>query len=331
MSEKQKRLLAVLGSKIFVLTADFTIAYSVYRQERIHVPEIMNNEVGVTIKKQDSPVKIKMADLADPHDLYQKSVQSPASDMEFLSDYFKEYTGKTLRHFREDFCGTAYLSSYFVTQHAKNYAQGVDLDWPTLNWGIKHNISPLTPDQQERISLVNANVLDVQQPRAQMLAAMNFSYMVFHDRPTLLQYITNAKQSLQPGGLFVLDIWGGSESLVLQEEQREIENSQDKDIGDFTFTWDQDTFDPLTHLYTTRMHFSFSDESELRNAFRYDWRLWTIPEVRELMTEAEFRDIHVLWEGTDPKTRKGTQTYHRAEKGDADLAWIAYIVGQVPG
>ena len=331
MSEKQKRLLAVLGSKIFVLTADFTIAYSVYRQERIHVPEIMNNEVGVTIKKQDSPVKIKMADLADPHDLYQKSVQSPASDMEFLSDYFKEYTGKTLRHFREDFCGTAYLSSYFVTQHAKNYAQGVDLDWPTLNWGIKHNISPLAPDQQERISLVNANVLDVQQPRAQMLAAMNFSYMVFHDRPTLLQYITNAKQSLQPGGLFVLDICGGSESLVLQEEQREIENSQDKDIGDFTFTWDQDTFDPLTHLYTTRMHFSFSDESELRNAFRYDWRLWTIPEVRELMTEAEFRDIHVLWEGTDPKTRKGTQTYHRAEKGDADLAWIAYIVGQVPG
>ncbi len=291
----------------------------------------MNNEVSVTIKKHDSSVSTKMADLADPHDLYQKSVQSPASDMEFLSDYFQEYTGKTLRHFREDFCGTAYLSSYFVTQHAKNYAQGVDLDWPTLNWGIKHNISPLTPDQQQRISLVNANVLDVQQPRAQMIAAMNFSYMVFHDRPTLLQYITNAKQSLQPGGLFVLDIWGGSESLVLQEEQREIKNSQDEQIGDFTFTWDQDAFDPLTYLYTTRMHFSFSDESELRNAFCYDWRLWTIPEVRELMTEAGFRDIHVLWEGTDPKTREGTQTYHRAEKGDADLAWIAYIVGQVPG
>ena len=285
----------------------------------------------MTNKKHDSPKNMKMADLADPHDLYQKSVQSPASDMDFLSEYFQEYTGKRLRHFREDFCGTAYLSSHFVTRHAKNYAQGVDLDWPTLNWGIKHNISTLTPDQQQRISLVNANVLDVQQPRAQMIAAMNFSYMVFHDRPTLLQYINNAKQSLKPGGLFVLDIWGGSESLVLQEEQREIENSQDEQIGDFTFTWDQDTFDPLTHLYTTRIHFSFSDESELRNAFRYDWRLWTIPEVRELMAEAGFRDIHVLWEDTDPETREGTQTYHRAEKGDADLAWIAYIVGQVPG
>jgi len=281
----------------------------------------------VTIKKHDSLVTMTMADLADPHDLYQKSVQSPDNDMEFLADYFKTYTGKTLRHFREDFCGTAYLSSYFVTQHATNHALGVDLDWPTLNWGIKHNVSPLTPNQQQRISLVNANVLDVQQPSAQMIAALNFSYMIFHDRPTLLQYLTNAKESLQPGGILVLDIWGGSESLVLQEEPREIENSENEQIGDFVFTWDQDTFDPFTHLYTTRMHFSFADGSELRNAFVYDWRLWTIPEVTELMTDAGFQDIHVLWEGTDPETQEGTAIYDRAEKGDADLAWIAYIVG----
>jgi len=284
----------------------------------------------VTIDDHDSAVKLTMAQMADPHDLYQKSVQSPENDIEFLADYFKDYTGKPLRHFREDFCGTAYLSSYFVTQHAKNQAIGVDLDWPTLNWGMKHNIAPLTPDQQQRISLVNENVLDVQKPRSQMIAALNFSYMVFHDRPTMLQYLANAKESLEPGGLMVMDIWGGSESQVLQEEQREIENSGDKDIGNFTFTWDQDTFDPFTHFYTTRIHFSFSDDSEIRNAFVYDWRLWTIPEIRELMHEAGFQDIHVLWEGTDPDTNEGTQTYHRAEKGDADLAWIAYIVGKAP-
>ena len=280
-----------------------------------------NNEIEPTLT---------MADMADIHDLYQKSVQSPDNDMEFLSDYFKEYTGKPLRHFREDFCGTAYLSSYFVTQHAKNHAIGVDLDWPTLNWGIKHNISPLSPDQQQRISLVNENVLDVHQPRSQMIAALNFSYMVFHDRPTLLQYLTNTKESLQPGGMLVMDIWGGSESQVLQEEPREIENSEDEQIGDFIFTWDQDTFDPFTHRYTTRIHFSFLDGSEIRNAFVYDWRLWTIPEVTELMAEAGFQDIHVLWEGTDPDTKEGTQTYHRRGKGDADLAWIAYLVGKTP-
>ncbi len=282
----------------------------------------------MTRQNQDSPTCI--ADLADPHDLYQKSVQSPDNDMSFLSDYFKEYTGKALRHFREDFCGTAYLSAYFVTQHAKNHALGVDLDWPTLNWGIKHNISTLTPDQQHRISLLNENVLDVQQPRSQMIAALNFSYMVFHDRATLLQYLTNAKESLEPGGVLVMDIWGGSESQVLQEEAREIDNSTDENIGDFIFTWDQDTFDPMTHLYTTRIHFSFSDDSEIRDAFVYDWRLWTIPEVMELMTEAGFQDCHVLWEGTDPDTKEGTAIYERTEKGDADLAWIAYLVGHTP-
>ena len=281
----------------------------------------------MSIEKQDS-LTTTMADLADIHDLYQKSVQSPDNDMQFLSDYFKEYTGKTLHQFREDFCGTAYLSAYFVSQHAKNKALGVDLDWPTLNWGIKHNVSTLTPDQQQRVSLVNENVLEVQQPRMQMIAALNFSYLVFHDRPTLLQYLTNAKESLQPGGVLVLDIWGGSESQVLQEEPREIENSEDEHIGDFIFTWDQDTFDPFTHFYTTRIHFSFSDGSEIRNAFVYDWRLWSIPEVTELMTEAGFQDVHVLWEGTDPDTKEGTQTYHRTEKGDADLAWIAYIAGK---
>ncbi len=282
----------------------------------------------MSIEKPNPLNQITMAERADIHDLYQKSVQSPENDMEFLSTYFKEYTGKNLRYFREDFCGTAYNSSYFVTQHAKNQAVGVDLDWPTLNWGIKHNISTLTPDQQQRISLVNENVLDVSQPRVQMIAALNFSYMVFHNRPTLLQYLTNAKESLQPGGLLVMDIWGGSESLVLQEEPRDIDNSEDEDIGDFTFTWDQDTFDPFTHRYTTRIHFSFADGSEIRNAFVYDWRLWTIPEVTELMAEAGFKDIHVLWEGTDPATQEGTQTYHRTEKGDADLAWIAYLVGK---
>ena len=75
----------------------------------------------MSIKNEDSSTP-SMADLADPHDLYQKSVQSPENDMEFLTEYFKNFTGKALRHFREDFCGTAYLSAHFVTQHSKNHA-----------------------------------------------------------------------------------------------------------------------------------------------------------------------------------------------------------------
>lgn len=271
-----------------------------------------------------------MANLADPHLLYQKSVQSPEHDIALLAGYFEEYTKQPLRHFREDFCGTAFLSSFFVTQHPDNQALAIDLDWPTLNWGIKHIMSHLTPDQQQRLSFIHDNVLNIRYPLSQLTVAMNFSYMVFRDRPTLLQYFTNAKRSLQPGGLFVLDIWGGSETQVEQEEHREIDNSDDDGIGDFIFVWDQEVFDPSTYFCTTRIHFVFRDGSELRNAFVYNWRLWTIPDVTELLKEAGFTDVHFLWEGLDLELHEGTGTYHRVDKGDSDPSWIAYVVGQNP-
>ena len=271
-----------------------------------------------------------MADLADPHILYEKSVQSPDYDIPFFAEYFENYTGCPLRLLREDFCGTAALSAYFVKQHPENHAVGIDLDWPTLNWGIKHHVSSLPVDQQNRLTLIHGNVLDPHSSHVQLAVALNFSYMIFKDRSTLRQYFKRAKESLQPGGMFILDIWGGSESQVLQEEPRDIDNSEVDGIGDFTFIWDQDAFDPATYFCTMRMHFTFQDGSEMRNAFVYDWRMWTMPEVMELLNEAGFRDVHFLWEGTNRKTNEGTGTYHRVEKGEADLAWVTYIVGVNP-
>ena len=271
-----------------------------------------------------------MADLADPHVLYEKSVQSQDFDLPFFAEYFENYTGRPLHLLREDFCGTAALSAHFVTQHPKNHAVGVDLDWPTLNWGMKHHVSLLPVDQQNHLTLIHGNVLDHHSSQVQLAVALNFSYMIFKDRPTLRQYFKRAKESLQPGGMFILDIWGGSESQVLQEEPRDIDNPEDDGIGDFTFIWDQDAFDPTTYFCTMRMHFTFQDDSEMRNAFVYDWRMWTMPEVMELMNEAGFRDVHFLWEGTNRKTNEGTGTYHRVEKGEADLAWVTYIVGVNP-
>ena len=271
-----------------------------------------------------------MADRADPHVLYEKSVQSPDYDIPFFTEYFENYTGRPLRLLREDFCGTAALSAYFVTQRPENHAVGVDLDWPTLNWGMKHHVSLLPVDQQNRLTLIHGNVLDPHSSQVQLAVALNFSYMIFKDRPTLRQYFKRAKESLQPGGMFILDIWGGSESQVLQEEPRDIDNPEDDGIGDFTFIWDQDAFDPTTYFCTMRMHFTFQDDSEMRNAFVYDWRMWTMPEVMELMNEAGFRDVHFLWEGTNRKTNEGTGTYHRVEKGEADLAWVTYIIGVNP-
>jgi SAM-dependent methyltransferase len=259
---------------------------------------------------------------SDRHVLYQESVQAPETDSRFLSRYFKRMTGQPLRRFREDFCGTATLSCHVVQLHRSNRALGVDLDGPTLAWARHHNLSQLDEDQRCRVQLVRGDVLDVRRPRVQMIAAMNFSYFVFKTRETLGAYLANGLRSLEPGGLLLLDVWGGSETQVEQEERRRIDG--------FTYVWDQHSFDPLTYHTECRIHFEFPDHSRIRDAFVYDWRLWTIPELRELMLEAGFTGVQILWEATDRETGEGNGVFRKVTRGDADDAWIAYIVGQRP-
>lgn len=260
------------------------------------------------------------ARLADKHVLYEKSVQAPEDDARFFARFYKKYIGAPLRLFREDFCGTAILSSAFVQLHRANRAIGVDLDQPTLDWALRHNVSRLSPEAQDRVQLIRGDVAEVREPLAELTAALNFSYSVFKTRAALGRYFDNAYRGLKPGGLFVLDAWGGGQSQFLMEERKKVE--------DFTYVWDQADFDPITAEILCKIHFEFRDGTRLRNAFTYDWRLWTLPEMIELMTDTGFRDIHVLWEGTDRKSGEGNGVFRRVRRGGDEEAWIAYVIGQ---
>jgi hypothetical protein len=48
------------------------------------------------------------------------------------------------------------------------------------------------------------------------------------------------------------------------------------------------------------------------------------------MFDAGFANVHVLWEGTDRKTRKGNGIFRRVERGGTEKAWVAYVVGRKP-
>jgi SAM-dependent methyltransferase len=257
---------------------------------------------------------------ADKHDLYQKSVQAPDIDARFLARLYKKLNGKPGRVFREDFCGTAILSCEFVRLHRENRAIGVDLDGPTLEWGRRNNLIDLTEHQRRRVRLIQDNVLNVRSPKADIIAAMNFSYAVFKTRRELAAYIENAYRSLNKDGVYIMDGWGGSQAQVLMEER--------KRLSGFTYIWDQADFDAVTHHILCRIHFEFRDGSRMRNAFVYDWRLWTLPEMQELMIDAGFKAVHVLWEGTDRKTGSGNGVFRRVKRGGDELAWIAYVVGK---
>lgn len=266
--------------------------------------------------------KRKFTPKTDIHLLYQAAVQSPDIDVPFFDRHYKKIMGgKAARIFREDFCGTAHLSCEWVRQDPDRRAIGVDLHGPTLQWGKKHNLSKLEPEALKRIELIKANVLHVQKPKADIIAALNFSYSVFKKRTEMLAYVRNAHRSLSKDGVFFMDAWGGSETQTVQQDRKRLR-------GGATYVWDQVSFDPITYHTDCRIHFEFPNGRTLRNAFTYDWRLWTLPELRDMMEEVGFTDIHILWETTNRKTGGGTGIFRRMETASADRSWIAYIIGR---
>ena len=64
----------------------------------------------------------------------------------------------------------------------------------------------------------------------------------------------------------------------------------------------------------------------LNEAFVYDWRIWQIREVREVLTEAGFEKNFVLWEKDDDQ-KEGSGEFYLAETAENAKSWVAYIVG----
>ena len=253
---------------------------------------------------------------ADLHWLYEQSVQNAEIEVEFMEKVFREEYGHSPLFLREDFCGTALLCSEWVKAHAGNTALGVDLDGPTLEWGRVNNIAPLG-DRAGAITLIQDDVRGVTEPRADVLAATNFSWWGLKTRSELLEYLRLAHANLNDKGMLMMDCYGGPEAQVPQFEEREQEG--------FDYVWDQDTFNPITNEVVCKIHFKFPNGSKRKNAFHYDWRLWSLPETRDILEEAGFTKTIVYWEGADEDGEPDGE-FKPSRTGDLAPAWVAYIL-----
>ncbi len=253
---------------------------------------------------------------ADRHWLYEKSVQNPATEVPFMRRIFAREYGRKPTFLREDFCGTALLSAAWVKANPAHTALGVDLDGPTLEWGRVNNLAPLGK-AAERVTLVEADVRAVRAPRCDVLAATNFSWWGMKTRAELGAYFRNCRASLRDEGMLMLDCYGGPDAQAMQIEER--------DVDGFDYLWDQDGYNPITGETMCHIHFRFPDGSMKKRAFTYDWRLWSLPETCDLLTDCGFRKVVVYWEGTT-KDGEPNGVFRPSRTGDSAPAWVAYIL-----
>lgn len=261
-----------------------------------------------------------MADRADRHVLYEESVQDPEAEMDFVEETFEELRGRSPRYLREDFCGTANSACEWVRRDPSHRAMAVDLDGEVLDWGREHHVAALDTEARSRIELVHGDVLEADGGPFDVVLAMNFSYWIFDDRAMMRRYFRQVRDALTDDGVFFMDAFGGYEAFEELEEETEYD--------DFSYVWDQAEYDPVTGYMKCHIHFRFPDGSSLEKAFTYEWRLWTLPEIREILEEAGFGRITVYWEGTDEETGEGNGEFEPVEHGDADAGWLAYVVAE---
>ncbi|MBX7078826.1 MAG: class I SAM-dependent methyltransferase [Nannocystaceae bacterium] len=256
-----------------------------------------------------------LASRADRHDLYERSVQDPEGDVRTLARLFKRLRERPALHLREDFCGTATLSAHWAASASRRTAVGVDLDAETLAWGRARHLAAL----DSRVTLLQRDVLEGGGRKVDIACALNFSYCVFKTREQLRRYFEVARSGLASDGIFVLDCFGGWGAFRPERERRKVD--------DFHYEWERAHFDPLTNEILCYIHFAFADGSRIDRAFVYDWRWWSVQELRELMLEAGFSYVHALWERTDDDG-DGTGAYYEPRRVENQELWWTYVVAE---
>ncbi len=273
--------------------------------------------------KRKSKSTQKMASTADKFLLYQQSVQTPDHEVEFFEQAYREAYKRKPYTLREDFCGTFAVCCEWVKSNAKRTAVGVDLCSETLQWGRDNNLAPLKPKQQQRVELLEQDVRARGTEPAHVLAAQNFSFWIFKTRAAVIDYFKVAYSNLSDQGIMVMDMMGGGECFA---EGHTDKRTIVKGKKGFAYHWNQESFNPITADATFSISFRFPDGSGLKRAFEYNWRFWTIPEVREMLAEAGFRESHVYWEAENEEDPELDGGWYRCGAADSDPSWICYIV-----
>jgi len=255
----------------------------------------------------------------DRHELYEQAVQSPAMQARFIRSLHSAPAEQPVT-LGEDFSAAGAIARAYVELHPGAGAVCVDLDGHALD----RLRELLDTAYASAMTTRCADVFDADDP-ADIIAALNFSLCEIHSRDRLVAYLRHARTRLNPGGILVADLYGGADAMAVGESEEELP-------GGVRYVWEQRHADPLTGRVVNAMHFHLPTGETLRDAFLYDWRLWTVPELRDAMTEAGFTstEVHDRLGGAIDETG-AVHPLPVTDPDELDETYVVYVVARTSG
>jgi SAM-dependent methyltransferase len=272
--------------------------------------------------------------------LYRWAVQDPEIQSAVLERMFRHYTpDRAPLALREDFAGTSADSVAWVAMKPGRTAIAVDRDAPTLDWARRRAEALLGP-LARRVSFHACDVLDLAPPAcpaADIISALNFSACYLHERDALLAYLRHVRACLAPGGVLAVNTFGGEEASAPGVTTHEVRPTPrlntERPVAPFRSHWQCEGLDAGTRRIRCRLHFEVFDagapggRQHLRDAFVYDWRLWTPAELGGAMLEAGFARAQTWRHTYDPARGAEGVFLGPVEAFDEPASWTAYVVG----
>ncbi|MFN3166277.1 MAG: hypothetical protein ACE37H_04350 [Phycisphaeraceae bacterium] len=264
-----------------------------------------------------------MADAARPCpdllDLYRLSVQHPLAEIAFIERCWSHYHPEAAEPLllREDFAGTCAVAAAWCASAPARQAMAIELDEPTARWADERFGGP-------DLHIVVGDVVAVDGPAVDVTVSLNFSTLIYHDRPALIGYLCNARQGLDPGGLLIMDLFGGANADKPIVQGRRVDPDE-AGLEPFDYLWDQRGVDPRTRRIDCRIHFVLGDGRRIENAFMYDWRLWRPGELVEAALEAGFAQASLWWAPPN-----GADAFQPVPDEPDEADWVGYVVCVAP-
>jgi hypothetical protein len=260
----------------------------------------------------------------DRYFLYTHSVQGAEHDAELLWKMMRKVHAHPLPKsplLQEDFCGTAALCYEWVKLGTTHRAAGIDLDSDALDWGTQNHTHGMKKAQLDRVEMIHDDVLVDHGKKPDVICALNFSYFFIQDRATLKKYFSACRKTLAKNGVLILDSFGGPGYLMPHTDRRR------NDEENFTYWWEIETFDAISNRIKCHIHFQRDGEAKRNRVFSYDWRLWSIPEITDVLRECGFTHVEYWAEGLDANGH-GDGIFKPTKSETECETWITYIVAK---